>query len=256
MLLISSSGREKTEQMEQIHGSQQRGKKRERSRVGGAETDCSWLMCDNLILETGSGTASWAGLTGNPLTVTNDFHISRSSSALYSQRCQCCSQADGSFTMIYILLYVVTVVEAHSNDMTFSITWWGQGKCTSIPCIAAPSFCLQVEANQKKPSSVMFNHNNTEWAPQVTCKRHANFGSGLDLRRHKDVNKKHTRKTDAHVQARTLTSEIDFSIQVLDLRCQTQLEQVQTATQGRKEVSINMSEDVQKKRWASPQERI
>lgn len=56
------------------------------------------------------------------------------------------------------------------------------------------------------------------------------------------------RKTDAHVQARTLTSEIDFSIQVLDLRCQTQLEQVQTATQGRKEVSINMSEDVQKKR--------
>lgn len=97
----------------------------------------------------------------------------------------------------------------------------------------------------------MFNHNNTEWAPQVTCKRHANFGSGLDLRRHKDVNKKQTRKTDAHVQARTLTSEIDFSIQVLDLRSQTQLEQVQTATQRRKEVSINMSEDVQKKRWAS-----
>lgn len=133
MLLISSSGREKTEQMEQIHGSQRRGKKRERSRVGGAETDCSWLMCDNLILETGSGTASWAGLTGYPLTVTNDFHISRSSSALYSQRCQCCSQADGSFTMIYILLYVVTVVEAHSNDMTFSITWWGQGKWKVFP---------------------------------------------------------------------------------------------------------------------------
>lgn len=58
----------------------------------------------------------------------------------------------------------------------------------------------------------MFNHNNTEWAQQVPCKRHANFGSGLDLRRHNEVNGKQRRKTDAHVQTRALTSEIDFSI--------------------------------------------
>ena len=47
------------------------------------------------------------------------------------------------------------------------------------------------------------------------------------------------RKTDAQtlVHAYTLTSEIYFSIQVLDLRGQAELEQVQTVTAGRDTIS-------------------
>lgn len=55
------------------------------------------------------------------------------------------------------------------------------------------------------------------------------------------------RKTDAQtrVHAHTLTSEIYFSIQVLDLRGQAELEQVQTVTAGRDTVSKrHMREEV------------
>lgn len=55
------------------------------------------------------------------------------------------------------------------------------------------------------------------------------------------------RKTDAQtrVHAHTLTSEIYFSIQVLDLRGQAELEQVQTVTAGRDTISKrHMREEV------------
>ena len=48
------------------------------------------------------------------------------------------------------------------------------------------------------------------------------------------------RKPDAQTRVHTLTSEIHFSVQVLDLRGQAELEQVETVTAGRDTVSKSL----------------